>query len=125
MSAAPRDVASRIGEISTGCCGGVGQRLDERVVVGHAAVDAQRRDRDPAVGLRGVDEVGAAVRDAFEHGPHHLRRGRFRGSSPKSAAARAVVPRGCAEAEQRGHVHDATGVGATPRRSRPTRPRSR
>ena len=36
------------GEISTGRLRGVGERLHERGVLGHAAVDAQRRDRDPA-----------------------------------------------------------------------------
>ena len=70
----------------------VGQRLHERVVVGHAAVDAQRRDRDAAVGLGRLDEVGAALRDSFEHRAHDLRRARCRASG-RRARPRAVVPR--------------------------------
>ena len=98
----------------------VGERLHERRVVGHAAVDAHVRDRDAAVGLGRVDEVGAAVRDAFEHRAHDLGpAGAAR--QPEERAARAVVPRGRAEPERRGHEHDAAGVGARRRERRATR----
>ena len=84
-SAAPVAVASRTGEISTGLLRGVGERLHERRVVGHAAVDAQRRDRDAAVGFGRVDEVGAAVRDALRAPRARSRRGRCRASGRTSA----------------------------------------
>ena len=97
--------------------GGVGQRLDERRVGGHPAVDAQRGDREPGVGLGRLDQVGAAVGDALEHGPHDLRPAGAAGE-PEQRAARAVVPVGRAEAEQRGHVDDAVGGRRTRRRRR-------
>ena len=88
----------------------VGERLDERRVLGHAAVDAQRGDRDAGVGFGRLDEIGAALRDAFEHGADDVRACRAAGQ-PEQRAARAVVPHGGAEAEQRGNEHDAVGVG--------------
>ena len=63
------------------------------------------------VGLGRLDEIGAALRDAFEHRAHDLRPAAPAGE-PEQRAARAVVPLRRAEAEQRGHVHHAAGVGA-------------
>ena len=52
--------------------GGVGERLGERRVGAHPAVDPQRGDRQAGVGLGRLDQVGAAVGDALEHGPHDV-----------------------------------------------------
>ena len=89
--------------------GGVGERLDERRVGAHPAVDAQRGDRQPGVGLGRIDHVGAAVGDAFEHGAHDVGAGRTPGE-PDQRAAGAVVPVRRAEAEQRRHVQHAVAV---------------
>ena len=95
----------------------VGERLDERRVVGHAAVDAQRRDRDAGVGLGRLDEIRAALGDAFEHCAHDVRARRTRCQAEQRAAC-AVVPGRRAETEERGHEHDAVGVRAPRRRAR-------
>ena len=71
---------------------------------------------DAGVGLGRFDEVGAAVRDAFEHRAHDLGASGAAGE-PEQRAARAVVPLRRAEPERRGHEHDAAGVGRTAPRS--------
>ena len=60
-------------------------------------------DRQAGVGLGGLDEVGAAVGDALEHRPHDVGRRRA-ARDPEQRAARPVVPRRRAQAEQRRHV---------------------
>ena len=96
--------------------GGVGQRLDERRVGAHPAVDPQGVDGQPAVGLGGLDEVGAPVGDPLQHRPHDVGAGRAPGQ-PEQRAACAVVPVRRAEAEQRRDVDHAVGVGRpAPRR---------
>ncbi|GIU90246.1 MAG: hypothetical protein KatS3mg010_1345 [Acidimicrobiia bacterium] len=62
--------------------------LQERRVVRHAAVDAQRRDREPGVRLRGLDEIRAAMRHALEHRAHDLRANPCRGSARTARRAR-------------------------------------
>src|SRR5436305_8386125 len=81
----------------------VGERLHERRVRAHAPVDAQMRDGDARVALGRLDEVDAAVRDAFEDRPHELRTAGT-ACEPEEGAAGAVVPRRGAYAEQGGHV---------------------
>ena len=72
-------VASRTGEISTGRPMASARAVDEHVVVRHAAVDAERRDGEAAVALARLDQVGAPVRHALEHGAHDLGRVPSRG----------------------------------------------
>ena len=84
---------------------GVGQSLDEHVVVGHAAVDAERRDGEPAVALAGLDQIGSPVGHALEHGPDDLRAARAPGEADQRAAGAEVPDRG-AQAEQRRHEPD-------------------
>ncbi len=71
---APSVVASITGETSTGFAArrrrAPARTSGSRVM---PAVDAQTRDGDARVGLGRLDEVGAAVGDAFEHRPHDLR----------------------------------------------------
>ncbi len=66
------------------------------------------------VGLRRLHEVGAPVRDAFEHGPHDLGPPGTAGQA-EERAARAVVPGRRSESEQCRHVDDSTGVVAAGR----------
>ena len=125
MSAAPRAVASRTGEISTGRCVASASAWTN---VGLSVMPPSTRSVGiamPAVGLGRVDEVGAAVRDAFEHRADDLGAAGAAGEA-EQRAARAVVPRRRAEAERRGHEHDAAAVGArTPRASCDSRDSSR
>ena len=107
-NAAPSVVASFTGRHLDRPLGGVGECLHEGGVVGHPAVDAQRGDREAGVRLGGVDEVGAALGHALEHGPHDLRPLAAAGEAEQRAAG-AVVPARGAEAEQSGHVDDAVG----------------
>ena len=106
--AAPSVVASTTGETSTGR---PVASASAWVNVGLALIPPSTRsvvDRQAGVGLGRLDEVGAAVGDALEHGPHDVGRGRAPGEA-EQRAARAVVPRRRAEAEQRRHVDDAVG----------------
>ena len=82
-------------------------------------------DRDAAVGLGRLDQVGAPVGDALEHGPHDLGPARAPGEAEQGAAG-AVVPVRRAQAEQGGDEarrspvssHCGRHVVATRRRSR-------
>ena len=51
---------------------GVGQGGHERGVGRHAPVGAQGGDGKPGVGLGRLEQVGAPMGDALEHGSHHL-----------------------------------------------------
>ena len=119
--AAPSVVASTTGETSTGRPRRVRECLDERRVAAHAAVDAQRRHGEAGIGLGGLDEIGAAVRDPLEHRADDLRAPGPAGEA-EQRAPRAVVPLGGAETEQRRDVHDPVGVGCTATRRRATPP---
>ena len=95
---------------SASACTNVGLRA-------HPAVDAQDVDRDAGVGLGRLDEVGAAVGDALEHGPHELGPAGAAGEA-EHGAARAVVPlRACRARAARART--------TRRRCRCTAPRPR
>ena len=89
--------------------GGVGERLHERRVGGHAAVDAEPRDRDARVGLGRLDQVGAAVGDALEHRAHDLgAAGAAREPEQRCRARRS--PTAACRAQERRHVPDVAGV---------------
>ena len=85
--AAPSVVASSTGDTSTGRWVAFGQRLHEGRVGGHPAVDAQVVDGEAGVGLGRLDQVGAAVGDALEHGPHDCARVDAAGEAEQRAAA--------------------------------------
>ena len=115
-------VASCTGDTSTGFCVASASACTNVGLRDIPPSIAQHLDRRARVGLGRLDQVGAAVGDALEHRAHELRPAGAAGEA-EHGAARAVVPLRRAEPEQRGHEHDAAGVGALRRdlvRSRPT-----
>ena len=108
---APSVVASFTGDTSTGFC----------VASARACTNVGLRDIPPsmrststgrsAVGDRGFDEVGAALRDTFEHRADQLGPAGAAGEA-EDGAARAEVPLRRPEPEQRGHEHHTAGVRA-------------
>ena len=89
----------------------VGQGGDEHVVGDHPAVDPEGLDGEPGIGLGRLDEIGAAVGNAFEDGPDDLRSAGAPGD-PDERAAGAEVPDRRAHSEQRRDEPDVAGVGA-------------
>src|SRR5207244_1889652 len=82
---------------------GVGERLHERRVRAHAALDAQTRDGEARVALGRLDQVDAAVRHAFEdpppewrtagNGPPGPRASDGGRSPPRTRSSSAAVPK--------------------------------
>ena len=109
-SAAPRPVASRTGEISTGRWVASASACTN---VGLSVIPPSTRTWGmviPLSAIGGVDQVGAAVRDPFEHRACDLGApGPAR--EPEERRTGAVVPGRSPEPERRGHEHDASAVG--------------
>ena len=72
---------------------------------------AQRVDGHGRVGLGRLEEIGAPMGDALEHGPHHLGPPGAPGDAHEGAA-RPEVPHRGAQAEQGGHEPHVAGVRA-------------
>ena len=114
--AAPRVVASRTGDTSTGRPAGVGQGLHEHRLALMPPSTRSGADGAAGVGLGRFDQVGAPVGDPLEHGPHHLGPAAAPGEAEQRAPG-AEVPVRRAQAEQGRDEAHAAAVGA-PRRDR-------
>jgi len=87
----------------------VGLELHQEVVGRRTAVDAQRVQLDPGVGLHAVDDVARLIGDRLERRAHDvLARGAARDADQE--AARLLVPVGCAEPGERRHEIDARRI---------------
>ena len=120
MSAAPSAVASRTGEISTGRCAASASACTN---VGLSVMPPSTRSAGIAMpASASAASTRSAPRCAMPSSTARTTCGPARpAGEPEQRAARAVVPCGRAEAEQRGHEHDAAAVGARTPRSRATR----
>ena len=85
---APSAVASATGATSTGFCVASASAWTNTELRGHAAVDPQRVERQVAVELGRLDQVGASLGDALEHRPHDVRRGGAAGQARAACRGR-------------------------------------
>ena len=88
----------------------VGLKLQQAVVGGRAAVDAQLRQLDPGVVSHRVEQVGDLERDALQGGPGDVP-GRRAARDPDDGAARVRIPVRRAQAGEGRHEVDAAVVG--------------
>ena len=109
-AAAPNAVVSVLTGLSTGTPSRSAWNCMQQVVARRAAIDAQFRQRLPAILLHGLDEIGGLEGDALERRACQVRAVRAARQSDDGAACRGIPLRRSQSRKRRHQVHVA-GVG--------------